>query len=83
MYLDTLLQSHYCSNDGAFSRWMHRFRKCDIGLHIDDQFGLEAGHHRQTKYIKVVKFAFCAIKAELHTHYRLIMYGNLTGIRLL
>jgi hypothetical protein len=34
----------YCvSNDGAFSMWMHRFGEHDIGLHIDEQLGLEEG----------------------------------------
>jgi hypothetical protein len=30
----------YYSNDGAFSKWMHRFREHDIGSHIDEQLGL-------------------------------------------
>ena len=29
------------SQDGVFSKWMHRFGEHDIGSHIDEQLGLE------------------------------------------
>jgi hypothetical protein len=28
---------------GAYAKWMHRFGQRDIGLHIDESLGLEAG----------------------------------------
>jgi hypothetical protein len=30
-------------NDGAVSKWVHRFGKRDIGLRIDEQLRLEEG----------------------------------------
>jgi hypothetical protein len=29
------------SNDGAVSKWMHRFGEHDIGRHIDEALGLK------------------------------------------
>jgi hypothetical protein len=31
------------SNHGTFGKWMHRFGQRDIGLHINERLGLEAG----------------------------------------
>jgi hypothetical protein len=31
------------SYDGAYGKWIHRFGQHDIGLHIDENLGLEAG----------------------------------------
>jgi hypothetical protein len=31
------------SNDGVFDKWSHRFGQRDIGLHIDEHLGLQAG----------------------------------------
>jgi hypothetical protein len=31
------------STDGAYGKWIHRFGQHDIGLHIDENLGLEAG----------------------------------------
>jgi hypothetical protein len=67
------------SNDGAFIRWVHRFGKRDIRLHIDEQLGLESAAERgsetttqqQTKR-KHMLHSPRAIKAELHTTMPLI-----------
>jgi hypothetical protein len=31
------------STDGAFDKWIHRFGQHDMGLHIEENLGLEAG----------------------------------------
>jgi hypothetical protein len=31
------------STDGAYGKWTHRFGQHDIGIHFDENLGLEAG----------------------------------------
>ncbi len=38
-----LLDATSSSTDGAYDMRMHRFGQRDIGLHIDENLGLEAG----------------------------------------
>jgi hypothetical protein len=64
-------------NDGASSKWMHRFGERDIGRHLDEHLGLEevtmkekvtAGRGSQTTTNKLSKhFKYASQhKAEIH-----------------